>query len=401
MKLPTKYWLIIFFILGILFRLWFVNLVPQPFGGDQEEYHKVALDLLGKHENAYTGAYRLWGYPMLLALDYSIFGTADPFGWKVFQAAMDSLTGIIVFLIAYELFKNKKAAWIGFILYLFNPFIAAYVGVRLTEIVCIFLVTGVFYLVIKFIKTKAPVFLFLLAFLLGFLPFVRPGYLFFSLIVFVWLIRRVMREMRVMGVVMMIIFILPFVYNMARNYRYFGQPALVTVDNLFVREFYISLYMNNYDNEANIPIQINRIYREFSTAKNAPERRTMAQKYLELGVNDILSDPVKFMGNRIKKMWFVWEKHRLFAYENPVNPILNNAVYIINILLLVVAGAGFGFAVKKMKDRWFLYMTLFLAVYISVLHAFTITAERFSLPAYPLVFLFAGYGVYKIAHKFK
>lgn len=400
-----KKYLIAFFVLGIIFRLWLTQLIPQTFVADQEEYHQAALGLIGYPEYNHISSYRVWGYPMLLGGIYGIFGIKDIWGWKAVQAVMDSLCAVMVFGMALKLFNNKKVAWISFLLYLFNPFTSAFVGVRLTEIAAIFLVCAASYLFLKFLKTRTHFFLFLSAIVLGYLPFVRPGYLFFSLLLMGFLIIKALIQMK--GVVFRVVltslalltFLSFFIFNMARNNIYFKQAAFLTVDNLFVREFYLSLFIDNFDNMENFPIQASMMYQEYSTAQNAKERDKMASKYLALAKEEILRDPVKFAVSRVKKLWPVWEKHTIFPYVNPENILLTEVLYWANKFLVIAAIAGGVMAFLKTKDKLFAAFFFFLMIYISVLHAFTVTAERFSLPAYPLIFLFAGYGFYKLAVK--
>lgn len=409
MKLPAKYWWIILILSGILFRLWLVLLKPQPFVFDQSEYHQVALGLLGQRQFMYVSAYRMSGYPMLLALIYTFFGTGDTFYWIIIQALLDTLTALLVFLIGRRIFKDTKPAWISSLLYLFNPFTSVFAGVRLTEITAIFVMTVIIYLLVRFYKTKEAVALFLLGLMLSYLPQVRPGFLFFSLTIMIILFREVLigRVKRKLKIVLLIIFSMLylsfFIHNMIKNKLYFYQASPMTVDNLFVREFYVSLFVENSDTITVIPPQVNWIYQDYSVSLGADQKRQKAQKYINLAYKEIARDPRKFIASRIKKLWYVWEKHNLYPYENFQNQKLAIFIYRTNIAILFLSLTGMILFGRKIfflhpdpYRKWFVILACSLFVYISVLHAFTITAERFSLTAYPAVFLFAGYAIWHI-----
>lgn len=403
------------FIIGVLFRLWLINLAPQPLVFDQEEYHNLALGLLDQKQFMFISAYRMTGYPIVLSFIYSIFGTGDNFYWKLIQAGLDSMCAVLIYLSARKIFADKRPGLLASILYLFNPFTSVFTGVRLTEITAIFAVTAIFYLLLRFKKNKSPAVLFPLAFLLGYLPQVRPGYLIFSIIIFLILIydilfRKINRNLKTFVlIVSTVLFSSFFLQNMVRNKIYFGEYKPTTVDNLFVREFYVSLFVDNYDVVPAIPPQVNWIYQDFSKAWTPQDRQKAAQKYRELAISLIQNDPAKFVKSRVRKLWYVWEKHNLFPYENPksaVLPVILKFIYVSNIAVLGLFAVGFFrfsqkvFIEEKDKElQWFVKLIGFLIVYITVLHAFTITQGRFSLPAYPLIYMFAGYGVWNIIKK--
>lgn len=359
--------------------------------------------MLGERQYVYISSYRLYGYPLILAILYSIFGRESTFSWKISQALMDTATAVLIYFIAKKIFKKGQPAWIAYFLYLFNPYTSAYVGVRLTEITAIFLVTLIFYLFLQTNLTVKMIPLFLLAVTLGYLPQVRPGFLFFSLTILAVLLFRLVKsvsskKIKIAKLVLtLLLFVLPFSYNTAHNLIYFKQNSPLTVDNLFAREFYVSLFIENSDTISFIPPQVNWIYQEYSTAKTAEGRRIMTQKYFNLALEEIKKDPTKFIANRFKKLWFVWEKHAIFPYGRLKHPVADFMTYWGNVTLLVLAIFGLWSYIKGKVHKGAL-LSIFLCLYISLLHAFSITAERFSLPAYPLIFLFTGFSLWQIYH---
>lgn len=405
----SKLWLTIFFIAGIFFRLWFSQLIPQPFVFDQWEYHDMAKDMIAKKEyNTISPyhAYRLAGYPFILAVIYYFFGEENQLAWIVFQAVLDSLTAIFIFLIAKRIFNHQTPAWIAYIIYLFNPFTSAYVGLRLTEITATFLLSLTFLLLLLFLDTRKTSVVVLLGFTLGFLPQVRPSFTYFSLLLMIFLIYKLVtifgkNKLKLLpsSLFLLVAFVAPFYYNVWRNLTYFKQVSFLTVDNVLVKEFYISLFIEHEQWDSSSVAEVAMMHQEYSLAENKQE---MANKYWQLALAKIKLDPKKFWLNRVKKLWYVWEKHYIFEYNNPEITGFSFVVYWTNIVFLALAGLGYILWLKKevsvfkQKYYWLAFLLGFLFVYISIVHTVTHAEERFSIPAYPFVFLFVSFSVWYI-----
>ncbi len=442
-----KKYLIILFVLGVIYRFWIANLVAQPFAFDQTEYHNFALQILDKGLVAWQA--RLYGYPLFLAVIYKIFGAGNFFAVSVVQSIVDSLTGVLIYLIGIKIFQSKKIAWVCYLLYLLNPFTSVYVVLTLSEVWGVFWVVLLTYLLVEFaassginfstppnrsrnslfcpyipsrsgsgvvckiysflaiINSRLPHLLGVISLLLGFLPQVRPAFLFYGIVVLAWLVIGVIREMREMkilrGMMMVILFTLPFTYNIIGNWIYFKQFSLTTVDNLLVREFYISLYVPGRSpfhakTPDVFPPEVQKIYSEYTPLpQNANERKAMADKYLNLGLQKVSENPLEFIITRLRKFWYVWEKHFLYYYTQPENKIVDFLTYWGNNLLILLGLAGFVSWYRKNKKShlvWFGWFVIFTIAYISLVHSFSLAEERYSLPGYPFIFLFAGYGVW-------
>ena len=252
--------------------------------------------------------------------------------------------------------------------------------------------------------------MFLLSFLLGFYPQIKPGFVGFVLVIFAVCFYQLLRmrfEIKtkiLVGFLYLFLFILPFLYNLTGNQRYLQTFSLLSADNVFVRELYISLFVNKtlpniYETQNLYPPPVWTVYAEYSIPRDGAGKKAMAEKYLRLSIEEIKKDPLKFLKWRIEKMWYVWEKHHLFPYYfDPQARLTNFLVYGGNLLLLGLFAAGLTVWIKK-RGGWFAILTVFLLLYISFGHAFSITEERFSLPFYPLVCLFAGYAIWRFYYK--
>ncbi len=380
------------FCIGVLFRLWIAGAVPQPFVYDQEEYYGYALGIINK--GLHADLYRLYGYPLIIAPIIALFGVTSPIPWMLFHALIDAVTAILVYWIAKKVFSKTAPAWIAFILYLVNPFTTGYVGVLLSEVVTVFLVT-----IISMLFIRRSVFV--LAFLLGFLPQVRPVFILLS-VVAVWLL--VWTKPYRIKIATLLLFSIPFWYTIAGNLVYYRQWSLLGVEPTFVRELYASLFIGRgmpfTDTKwGDWPLEAQNAWGAFTAPKDPAGRKEVADRYLRLATDVIRRNPVGFVASRIAKMGYVWEKHFLYPYVMGKPSLLVKAVtYWGNVTLLGLAGIGMALGWKSNKHAVMLASGLFL--YISLAHVISTSEERFSLPAYPWVMVFAGYGLWRLLQRF-
>lgn len=401
----SKKLLLFFFFIGVFYRLLIVIFLPQPFIFDQNEYKREAVRIY--NTGFYIDSHRTYGFPMLLALNYKIFGLKSE-SWKLMHALMDSGTAVLIYLIAIRLFKNKKPAYIGFFATLFNPITCAYVGVALTEISTIFFLALGIYLFVRFMEKNSFSRAVPASVVLGFLPQVKPTFVFFTIILMSVILYKFITSIKDIGLKIFIsmltvyIYLIPFYYNMIANIKIYGQFSPLTVDNLFVREFYISLFVDHAVPTNTIPPEVTTLYIQYSDVNSPLERRMMTEKYANLAIEKIKKDPQKFITDRIKKLWYVWEKYAFFTYTNQRIFWIRATIYCTNILVLAAAAYGI-FRWRQTKDYipYFGRIFVILVIYISVLHAFTNTDGRFSIPVYPYIFMFMGYGIWVLTNNEK
>ncbi|MDP1722105.1 MAG: hypothetical protein Q8L37_02755 [Candidatus Gottesmanbacteria bacterium] len=393
-----------FLIAGFLFRLWIARLVPQPFVYDQDEYYGYALGIINK--GLHADLYRLYGYPLIVAPLIALFGVKSAMPWTVFHAVLDTMTAGLVYGIAHKVFKKTVPSWIAFILYLFNPFTAGYVGVLLSEVVTVFLITLMSVLFIRFFEKKSLVIFAFLSLLLGFLPQVRPVFIVLSIVVFgaiCWTKLSSMRrakERMINGLIALVLFSLPFWYTIAGNLVYYKQFSVLGVEPTFVRELYASLYIGRgmpFTDEkwGDWPVEAQNAWGAFTAPKDRAGREEVAGRHLTMAADIINRDPVGFIQSRIAKMGYVWEKHFIYPYVmGKPSPEAKALTYWGNLAVLLLAIAGMAMAFKRNKALVLAVFIFFL--YISLAHMFSTSEERFSLPAYPWVAVFAGYGIWKV-----
>lgn len=381
-----------FFVIGFLFRFWVAGAVPQPFVFDQEEYYGYVLGMLQK--GLHADLYRLYGYPLIIAGIVAFFGVQSAVPWTIFHAILDTITALMVYWIAKRL--DSRAAWIAFIVYLFNPYTGGYTGVLLSEVATIFLVTIISVLILG---KKSPA---LVSLLLGFLPQVRPVFIGLSLIALVAVHWK--RQVKTI-VPSVLLFCLPFLYTIAGNLVYYRQFSILGVEPTFVRELYASLFIGRgmpfTDTKwGDWPPQVQNAWGAFTAPKDASGRSQVAGRYLKKATDIIRRDPAGFVRSRFAKMGYVWEKHFIYPYVMGKPSAMAKALtYWGNITFLAFAALGAMISFKKNRRAVLIGGGLFL--YITLAHIFSTSEERFSLPAYPWIAVFAGYALAVIACRFR
>lgn len=163
-----------------------------------------------------------------------------------------------------------------------------------------------------------------------------------------------------------VLFILPVAYNSARNLAYFGQLTPLTVHNNFVKDFYLSLFINNQDS-GDITNEYIWVYQEFFKPENKEERQAMSDKYWSLAIAKIKQNPTIFVLSRIRQIFSVWEKHGVFLYNDPIFYRYLIYVYWGNVVLLSLSFNGLYLWLREVRRnkksiefKWFGYFVFFL-----------------------------------------
>jgi 4-amino-4-deoxy-L-arabinose transferase-like glycosyltransferase len=132
------------------FRLFVALRLPNDEPDDGRVYSQIARNILEQHVYSHDSQapyvpsiIRLPGYPLFLAGVYAIFGHGNNTAVRVVQAVIDTLTCVLIALVAFEWAvddeRRHRAAIIAFALAAVCPFMAIYVATILTEVWASFL----------------------------------------------------------------------------------------------------------------------------------------------------------------------------------------------------------------------------------------------------------------------
>lgn len=142
-RLWSVYALLLLIALG--FRLFVALRLPNDEPDDGRVYAQIAINVLEQHVYSHESQppyvpsiIRLPGYPLVLAAVYKVFGHGNNTAVRVVQAVIDTLTCVLVALVAFEWAEDDerkhRAAVIAFALAAVCPFTAIYVATVLTEV---------------------------------------------------------------------------------------------------------------------------------------------------------------------------------------------------------------------------------------------------------------------------
>jgi len=132
------------------FRLFIALRLPNDDPGDGKVYSQIARNILEQHVYSHDtqapyvpSIIRLPGYPLFLAAVYAVFGHDNNTAVRVVQALIDTLTCVLIALVALQWSideeRKHRAAIIAFAMAAVCPFNAIYVATILTEVWASFL----------------------------------------------------------------------------------------------------------------------------------------------------------------------------------------------------------------------------------------------------------------------
>mgnify|MGYP001557899505 CR=1 FL=1 len=402
------FFIIAVLVVGVLFRLWFIGLAPQPFGWDQYEYEMYASKIFSHPWMMASHSYRSYPYPLLLALFYKVVGFGNHQAVFFLQAVMDSFVGLMIYVILRNGLKNKVAARIGFFLYAINPFTTGYVGVLLAEVMTGFFIAGTVLLGLMFVKKPNPIHGILFGLFAGLAAETRNAAFLWAAIpiglAFSFARPRLAKLSIVLGV------LLTLLYPLYVNWRDYKELNMTTVDDFYAKEFFQGALIKKLPPFTySYPIESVRMwmeyYSEYDPGRTTQARRAMAKKYYGMALAIMKDDPIDYMKTRFYKMFYVWQKENVFFYTEPNFENHRMATYWGNALLLLLAAFGLLFwprlQLQKVKPfrfdfvRWSIIGTiLYGTLAFSVTHA----EYRLTIPFYPLLILPASVGITALYH---
>src|SRR6185503_9640389 len=137
-------------VVALGFRLFIALRLPNDEPGDGKVYSQIARHVLEQHVYSHDtqapyvpSIIRLPGYPLFLAAVYAVFGHDNNTAVRVVQALIDTLTCVLIALVALQWSideeRKHRAAIIAFAMAAVCPFNAIYVATILTEVWASFL----------------------------------------------------------------------------------------------------------------------------------------------------------------------------------------------------------------------------------------------------------------------
>ncbi|MEW6039938.1 MAG: glycosyltransferase family 39 protein [Elusimicrobiota bacterium] len=381
-------------VLAFLVRFSFIMIAPErPITlDDASSWDNVAYNIISGmgfiESNGQPTYFRLPVYPLFLGSIYYIFGH-NYFIAKAANSIVDSITVVILMLIAFKAFNDSTISVITGILLAIYPPLLVYNGIIGTEILYTFLLSlSIYLLMYKRYMISGIV--------MGVATQCRSTTIlfpFFFLILYFLLNKektfKVNLKKALAFVIPFIIILLPW---SIRNYRVFDvfTPVNVGAGHLFWSGTSIELKGMHAIGGKN---DLGNVYPELQ--KYSMMKRD--QIAFEKGFENIYRHPFGFIKLTAKKfIWFLFQPVGQVLAEK-FSPAAGKLLYFPHTLLVLLAGAGIYFS--RGAFRALLPVTSIL-LYFTIMHSIISTIPRYRLPIEPYILLFAVYSVFYIHNKY-
>lgn len=388
----------------------------QPFA-DGKSYDAIAVNLLSRHEYRENTEGPLVndrgitpvgpGYEFFLAGIFFIFGRHNEAVWAI-QALFHGLTVLSVFLIAKKMFGIEREnmadsnGWspvagmlaAGFVA--FSPDLIIASSMMLTENVAIFLLALTMWSAMSYWQEGRMLYVFLMSSALGFSVLVRSTLLllFFIFLGLFWLRKKFLH---------MLIFVIVFLAVMTpwtvRNYRLYHAfiPTSVTFGDDFLAGNHPQA--TGELDESRYPY----IEKYQGLSYLAADREEIKDTLLF-----IAQDPLRFLKLTAYRASIYFSFARptgwwfFLSGANRVITLLLSSLYSIMLFSFGFFGAWQSWkraATLDQKQKIFLFFAAVFAMPFSII--FIIVETRYRYPVYPLLAVFAGYGVWVLRRDHK
>lgn len=384
---------------GLIYRLFLTRFAPNDLIWDINTYHGYALDFMSG-KMIINCCEKNVGYGLVLGLIYSLFGTGNLFMVQLVQSVLDLVTAYIVFILTKEKF-GRKTGLISFIIYLFNPFTAAYAGLRLAETFTLFNITFLAYLITRQYFKSSISFRFIFGLVLGLLLFTRIQFYYFTfLLILVSVVKTPGWGGKILVTVATVVgFLVVMSYTLIGNYQAFKTVSLIPPHNWSNFFWYLNFYNDRYPELVSdwdkMNPEYNRVafgYRQLTGDWEKMEE--YKKEYFRLFLKKLATVPHVFFGNSVRNMIWMWDKYFLFPYKDPLYPRFTPVIRTLNIILISLFFVGiFSYGDKKRwKDALFI-ISVILFFYTTVIFSVATNETRHTIFYYSFICLWAGYGV--------
>lgn len=408
-KGPYRPCFIIFFIVILVHVIGYYGLTSFiHIGKGTTEYEKIAGNISSGHGFVLQPGEEtiLWRPPLYIYLITFFYTYVKNFYGTivVFQTILNGLTCVLIYKIGEKVFDR----WVGFFaamvltcypLFIINSF-------RLMpEAVFTFLLSLFLFFFIGFFEKPDWKRVAILGILLGlstltkasiqFLPF------FLGLYAFLWLRKRIQLVpvlIRLMGVIIIMIGVIsPWTI---RNYLL--SEELIFVDTSGGYTFWIGnrIQSDGHDDDPLTKTEMDEVKKDvarilgleyspsFNLAKTAWASGENSNKLYQEGLRIIRDHPLQTGWIWLKKIYRFW-----FLYIGKTTFILQEILWGIQGLLILVATIGIGFSLKQKKS---ISPLIIIIVYFVLLHMMATANIRYSMPVMPYMILLAAFGMDQI-----
>jgi 4-amino-4-deoxy-L-arabinose transferase-like glycosyltransferase len=403
-KNTSTVFIIVLFVFGFIYRYCLSSLSIKGNFWDMEAFHNFALLIL-KGKWVADCCTKNPGYGAFLALIYYFFGINNLFAVRIIQIILDLVVAFLLYLTGKRLF-GRKSALIILILYIINPFTAAFTGLKLSEIVTIFYFTILVYLISLPLFNKSKITWIIWGIILGLLLFTREQYLYLILLLIPIFAFVFYSKIKILVFILFSFFGFALIcwYQVVAN---FTQYKVIRINPPYADIWGGGLYSNFYNdaryNEVTDSSKMNTTFVQLASQfHNVPilDKLEYEKMYKILFFQKIKTDWPVFVENTIRNMFWLWDKEHLYQYVDVFYPSDKWAIRVINICLLFFCFFGLVKYYIKNKAIYFhnqvVLFTLVIFCYITFVFSLVSNESRHTIAAYSLVIFWAGYGLANI-----
>lgn len=379
-------------IAGFAFRLFLAFGAYDTLVFDSRGYSDFALQFL-RGEQPIDCCAKNMGYGAFLALVYKLFGVENLTAVRLVHILIDLVTAGLLYTTAKKIL-SPKAAFFSFVIYLFNPFVAAFTGLVLAETVSIFLVVLVTFLLSRTDFKSNRKLWFVFGLVSGLLLFTRHSFYYFLFVFFAILTFLAARRIKFLSVVLAG-FLLASSYSLIVNYKTFGKMSLVPLYNLKYEIIYLNFYRWKYP-EVEFKGELPEYGQVVQDYWNTPieGKAAHSEKYKQLLLARLPNEWPVFVSNVAWNILWLWDKDHLYTYVDKFYPADRWPMRILNIGLITLWAVGVIRVIREkgrtvLREPVFLFSML-LFFYITLLFPLLSNESRHTLVYYPLLSLWAG-----------
>ncbi|MBN1224499.1 MAG: glycosyltransferase family 39 protein [Candidatus Aminicenantes bacterium] len=351
-----------------------------------EPYDAIARNILaGKgyvDDSQRINLERLPLYVYFLVLVYKAWGTEI---WKlqIVQSVLDTLSCLLIFFISLQFFKDRTAALLGAAFYAVYFKMIGIVSRPLTETLYVLLLLIFIYIFLSSFKSKSAAFL--SGILLGMLTLTRPITLLFpgaAVGLYFWKSRKTAFSKAGLLSLGFLLLVLPL---FVRNYLLEGRVFFSTRGGKMLYLGTIIDYSKDFRmEELNRLREINEKYP--SLPYSIKEDNALRNK----AVKNILRDPTAYARRILHRAYLFW------VYPDFSTRLMSlKTVGIAAYMIILISLAVFGFRSAHKAGLSYAPFSVTL-LYFYLAHIPIYALSRFSLPVFPILFMFAGFGIANI-----
>jgi len=321
---------------------------------------------------------RLPLYTYFLVVIYKIWGTEL---WKlqIVQSIIDTLSCLLIFTLSLKLFRDKAAALLAALLYAVYFKMIVLVARPFNETLYILLLLIFLHFFLDSFEKDG--FSFLSGLWLGMLTLIKPVTLVFPLVaggLYYCKLKKKLFSRLLLFMAGFLILVLPlFIRNYVLERTIFfstGGGKMFYMGTVFD-------YSKNFRNEAGRLIK--EIGEKYSFPYNVEDDNRLRKKAVTL----IKRDPIGYIKKMIPRIYLFWAYPDFSTGMMAAKTIV---VLIFNMTLIAFTVIGFYLA----KKRGIFYSPfLAIIIYFYCIYVITYAFSRYSLPLYPILFIFSTYGM--------